>query len=393
MKENSRFPIFVIALTIFIDITGFGIVLPLLPFYADIFGADSFTLGLVVASFSVMQFIFSPILGRLSDRYGRKPILLLSIFFSGISFVLFAIANSLLMLFISRFVAGMATESAIARAYIADVTTEEERTGGIGKVGAAFGAGFIVGPVIGGLTSVYGFSAPGFTAAALTLLNFLLVLLFLPQSPYRKSSEYEKEREGLNYLKTLKLGLRKQKIGLVLAITFMVILAFSAIPVILPLLGIDFFGFQEVEMSYFFMYIGVVQIILQGFLIGRLTDKLGDELMIVLGTASLTFGTFFVALFPNIILFVVCITFIAGGIGILNTSIPSFVSKRSSADEQGGGMGVVESVSSIARIPGPILGGFVFQFAGLFFAFSLSALLSSLAFLLSCRVFQTCKLE
>lgn len=155
-------PVFVVVMTLFIDATGFGMIIPLLPFYTKTFHAGSAALGILVASFSFMQFTFSPILGRISDNMGRKPILIISIFTSTASFLLFALANSFLILLLSRIAAGLATETAVAQAYIADITSKRERASGIGKVGAAHGAGFIIGPAIGGTLSVYGFSAPGF---------------------------------------------------------------------------------------------------------------------------------------------------------------------------------------------------------------------------------------
>lgn len=391
MKSKKLFsPVFVIVMTIFIDISGFGIVLPLLPFYANSFGATPFSFGILVASFSVMQFIFAPILGGISDKIGRRPILLISIFFSGFSFVLFAVANSFYLLLISRLIAGMATESAVARAYIADITPKKERSAGIGKVGAAFGAGFIVGPVIGGLLSEFGFFGPGLAATILTVVNFVSVFLFLPESLNKKSN---KSDIGFSsYWDAFKIGYKNPKIGLVLLINFIITLAFSAIPVILPLLGINLFNFKEVDMSYFFMYIGFVQIIIQGFLIGKLEKRFGEEIMIVLGSLLMAIGTFGAPIFANILFFVFCVSLIAGGIGVLNTAIPSYVSKRSSSKAQGGGMGLVDSVGSIARIPGPIIGGFMFEFGGLFVAFFLSTVFLVVAFALSCRIFQTCRL-
>jgi len=156
-------------MTLFIDATGFGMIIPLLPFYAETFQAGSAALGILIASFPLMQFIFSPILGRISDNVGRKPVLVISILTSAGSFVLFAVANSFFILLLSRIVAGLATETAVAQAYIADITSKKERASGIGKVGAAHGAGFIIGPAIGGTLSVYGFSAPGLAAVFLTV--------------------------------------------------------------------------------------------------------------------------------------------------------------------------------------------------------------------------------
>ena len=182
-QARSRFsPVFVVVMTLFIDATGFGMIIPLLPFFAETFQAGSVALGVLIASFPLMQFIFSPILGRLSDNVGRKPVLVISILTSAGSFFLFAVANSFFVLLLSRIVAGLATETAVAQAYIADITSARERSSGIGKVGAAHAAGFIMGPAIGGILSVYGFSAAGFAAVFLTVVNLLFVLFFLPES-------------------------------------------------------------------------------------------------------------------------------------------------------------------------------------------------------------------
>lgn len=378
-------------MTIFIDITGFGMIIPLLPFYAETFQAGSTALGVLVASFSIMQFIFSPILGRISDNVGRKPVLVLSILTSMASFILFALANSFFILILSRIVAGMATETAVAQAYIADITSKKERSTGIGRVAAAHGAGFIIGPAIGGLLSVYGFSAPGFAAAILTLLNLLFVFFFLPESIQNKSLGIRITRNSIAvYLRKLVDALAKPLTGMVLVIFFIVFLAFSAIPVIVPLLGISFFGFGSVEMSYFFMYIGLIQIVLQGFIIGRLANRFGEEKLIVFGPLAMMVGMFLMPLFPNIVIFLASLTMIASGSGVMRTVVPGFISKRTPANEQGGILGVTQSVSTIARVPGPLVGGFVFEFAGLAAPFFLGASLLVGAFGLGCRVFQTC---
>lgn len=377
-------------MTVFIDITGFGIIIPLLPFYAKSFQAGSTALGVLVASFSLMQFIFAPILGRVSDNVGRRPALLLSILISMASFILFALANSFLILLLSRIVSGMATETAIAHAYIADTTSKRERATGMGRVGAAFGAGFVIGPAIGGFLSVYGFRAPGFAAATLTLLNFLFVFLFLPESiSHTRSSTQMASNSKSGNLRRLVDTLTRPLIGAVLIIYFIITLAFSAIPVIAPLLGIYFFAFDSVEMSYVFMYIGLIQIVLQGFVIGRLAKKFGEEKLIAFGPLLMTLGMFLMPLTPNIAIFTGSITMIALSIGTLNTMIPSFISKRAPANEQGGMLGIAQSVSSIARVPGPVIGGFVFEF-GLVAPFFLSAAVLIVAFGLGCRVLQTC---
>ena len=384
-------PTIVVVMTIFIDVTGFGIILPLLPFYAETFQAGSTALGVMIASFSIMQFIFSPILGRISDNIGRKPVLLISITISVASFILFATANSFLLLLISRIIAGMATETAVAQAYIVDITNEKERAKGIGKVGAAHGAGFIIGPVISGFLSVYGFSIPGFAAAALALMNLLFVLFFLPESLDRSQSGGQTEVDSnFGYLRKLARALSTPVTGAVLVIFFIVFLAFSAIPVIVPLLGISFFGFGSVEMSYFFVYIGIIQIASQGFVIGRLVNKFGEEKLMMLGPLLMVIGMFLMPLIPSIVVFLASITMISFGSGIMRTIVPSFISKRGSVNERGGILGVTQSVASIAQIPGPLIGGFIFEAAGLAAPFLLSSALGAFAFGLGCRVFQTC---
>jgi predicted MFS family arabinose efflux permease len=330
-------------------------------------------------------------LGRISDSAGRRPILLLSILISSISFLLFALANSFLMLLLSRVIAGMATESAVAQAYIADITSKKERATGMGKVGAAFGAGFIVGPAIGGFLSVLGFSAPGFAAFALTLLNLLFAFFFLPESIVQTHSGMQIASDSdEGYLRKLGNALARPMIGAVLVVLFIITLAFSAVPVILPLLANSFFGFEEIEMSYFFMYIGLIQIVMQGFLIGRLVKKFGEEKLIASGLLLMMLGIFFMPLIPSVAIFMPSLTMIAVGIGMMNTAVPTFISKRTPADEQGGMMGVTQSVSGIARIPGPIIGGLVFEFAGLATPFFLSAALLMVAFSLGCGVLQAC---
>lgn len=192
-NRNSKglSPIFVIVLTVFIDITGYGIIIPLLPFYANEFQAGPTALGILIASFAIMQFFFSPLLGKASDKKGRKPILLISLLISFISFTVFSFANSYLMLLFSRIIAGIATERAVAQAYIADATDHKTRTKEMGKIGAALGAGFIIGPAIGGFLSTYGFSIPGYAAMILTLINILFVISFLPE-PQRDQEKKEK---------------------------------------------------------------------------------------------------------------------------------------------------------------------------------------------------------
>ena len=380
-------PILVLVVTTLVDMTGFGMIIPLLPFYAARLNAGPTSLGVLLASFSIMQFIFSPLLGRWSDRVGRRPVLILSILTSIASFALFTVAESLIVLLLSRIVAGLATEGAVAQAYIADITSNEERAAGMGKVGAATGVGFILGPALGGFLSPYGFWAPGVAAMALGLLNLVFVLLFLPEPQVHKRSRPKLE-EG--FARRLLDALTRPLTGQVFIIYFVITLAFAAVPVIVPLLAIDFYGFTSVEMSYVFIYIGVLQILLQGFAMGRLTRRIGEDRLIVLGPLLMLIGIFVMPLLPNLAVFAASLAMISFGVGLTNTAVPSFVSQRTPPEEQGAILGVTQSVSSIARIPGPLIGGVAFELAGLAAPFFLSSLMLMIPFLLGCRVFHAC---
>ena len=384
-------PIYVIVLTVFIDITGYGMIIPLLPFYANEFQAGPAALGILIASFAIMQFFFSPLLGRASDKIGRKPILLLSLLISFIGFTIFSFANSYLTLLFSRIIACIATERAVAQAYIADVTDHKSRTKEMGKIGAALGAGFIVGPAIGGALGTYGFSIPGFAAMFLTLLNIVFVMSFLPEPQREKEQTMKNAGRRLGFLQELLDSLRKPLLGITLLILFIVTLAFSTIPVIVPLLSIDFFNFSSLELSFVFIYIGLIQIVMQGFVINSLSRRFGDEKLIALGPVLMATGAFLMPIFQNVIIFFFTNSLLAAGFGIINTSIPAFLSKRISLNEQGSILGAASSVASIANIPGPLVIGFIYAFAGSFVPFLISAVMLALAFLIGCRVYSACK--
>jgi MFS family permease len=385
-------PIFVIVLTVFIDITGYGILIPLLPLYAIEFQAGPTALGILIASFAIMQFFFSPLLGKASDKMGRKPIILISLLISFISFTIFSFASSYLMLLLSRIIAGIATERAVAQAYIADVTDHKNRTKEMGKIGAALGAGFIIGPALGGSLRIYGVSIPGYAAMILTIINILFVISFLPEP--RRNIEKTKEitRTTSGYLRGLRDSLRKPLFGPTFLILFIITLAFSTIPVIVPLLSIDFFNFNELELSYIFIYIGLIQIVLQGFYINRLSKRFGEEKLIAFGPILMATGILLMPIFQNVIIFFFANGVLAAGFGIINTSIPAFLSKRIGLDEQGSILGIAGSVVSIANIPGPLIIGLIYEITGSFIPFFISSIMLVIAFLIGIRVYSSCNL-
>jgi len=392
-KSKGLSPIFVIVLTVFIDITGYGIIIPILPKFTEQFQASPIALGILIASFSIMQFFFSPLLGKASDTTGRKPILLISLLISLIGFTIFSFANSYLMLLLSRVIAGIATERAVAQAYIADITDHQSRLKEMGKIGAALGAGFIIGPAMGGvLGEMYGFAMAGYAAMVLTLLNILFVISFLPEPQRTKEKTVESTNPNLGYLSGLRAAIKKPLFGSTLLILFIVTLAFSTIPVIVPLLSIEYFNFGPFELSLVFVYIGLIQILMQGFLINRLSKRLGEQKLIILGPMMMALGIFAMPIFQNVILFYLTNALLAAGFGIINTSIPAFLSKRISIDQQGSILGIAGSVSSVGNIPGPLIIGFVYAFAGSSVPFFISAVLLATASLIGCRIFRECKL-
>jgi DHA1 family tetracycline resistance protein-like MFS transporter len=384
-------PINVLMLTVLVDMTGFGMIIPLIPFYAQEFASGPSGIGLLIASFSLMQFIFSPLLGRISDTRGRRSVLLFSILTSIGSFFLFTLATSYLVLLLSRIVAGLATEGAVAQAYIADITSKEERSAGIGKIGAAIGVGFILGPVIGGLLSPYGFKAPGTAALVLSVLNFGFVFFFLPE-PERTQQSTSNINLHLS-VKNMWRAVKEPITGQVYLIFFIVTLAFAAVPVIVPLLAIDYYGFTEVEMSYVFIFIGLIQVFLQGFAIKKLVNRIGEEKLIIFGPVLLLAGVVLTPILRNIPGFGIATILTAIGVGISNTAVPGFISLMTPHEEQGSTLGITQSIGSVARIFGPILSGYIVEISDVQSSFYVSGFMLLLSFLIGCRIFRACTLS
>ncbi|MFQ5950533.1 MAG: MFS transporter [Candidatus Geothermarchaeales archaeon] len=377
--------LFVIILTVFVDLIGFGIIIPLLPFYAQELGAGPTALGLLLASFSFMAFVFAPILGRLSDRYGRRPILLLSLVGSTTGHLIFALADSLLLLLLSRIIAGTAAASlSVAQAYIADTTTPKERARGMGLIGASFGVGVIVGPVIGGSLIGYGFSAPGFAAAAIAFSNLLLALSLLPESlpPSLRARHRILPRRPSGFIE----GFRRPIIGPLLITVFVIFFSFATIPVVYPLFGIELFDLGPRDMSLIFIYIGAVQVVIQAGMIGRLVRWVGEERLLVSGTLLMTVTIFAVPLIPELTAFLILTGLISAGIAIASPVILSMISTRSSPSEQGKMLGLSQSVAALARIPGPLSAGLIFEYLGVAAPFVISAVMMLLGFALSLRI-------
>jgi DHA1 family tetracycline resistance protein-like MFS transporter len=355
----NRSPLLVIFITVFIDLVGFGIVIPVLPFYVEgtRFNASPRAVGLLFASYSVMQLLFTPILGRLSDKYGRRPVLLVSILGTSLAFLIMGFATSLWMLFAGRILDGITGGNiSTAQAYIADVTTPEDRAKGMGMVGAAFGLGFIFGPAIGGILSKWSISVPFFFAAGLAFANATLLYFKLPETvtpdhPARTSAATGRWSQ-------LVKALNQSRLAFVLSIYFLFIVAFSIMTTSFALFTMYRFGFDASHNGYLFAFVGVVGAIIQGALIGRLVKHF-TELPLVVAGAFLFAASLFAIPFTGPQSGLLALLLVGGGFAIGNSlatpALTGLASKSVGRGEQGGVLGVTQSVASLARTVGPVI--------------------------------------
>jgi DHA1 family tetracycline resistance protein-like MFS transporter len=353
-----RSPLLVIFITVFIDLIGFGIVIPVLPFYVEgtKFNATPRAVGLLFASYSIMQLIFTPILGRLSDRYGRRPVLLLSLIGTGLGFLILGLARSLWMLFAGRILDGITGGNiSTAQAYIADVTTPDERAKGMGMVGAAFGLGFIFGPAIGGILSRWGISLPFFFASALAFANATLLYFTLPETvtadhPARVSAA------GGGWSQ-ITASLKETRLAVVLLIYFLSIVAFSILTTSFALYTMYRFGFDAQRNGYLFVFVGLIGALIQGMLIGRLVKRWGEMPLVVTGTllfaGSLLMIPFIRPQTGGLLALLAVLGVFAVGNSLSGPALTSLASKSAGAGEQGGVLGVTQAAASLARAVGP----------------------------------------
>jgi multidrug resistance protein len=356
-----RSPLIVIFTTVFIDLVGFGIVIPVLPFYAEgtVFNATPRTVGLLFASYSIMQLIFSPILGSLSDKYGRRPVLLLSIIGTGIGFLVLGFATTLFMLFVGRILDGITGGNiSTAQAYIADITTEENRTKGMGLIGAAFGLGFILGPAIGGILSRWGIQVPFLFAAGLCFANAVLLYFTLPETVTADHPAKNRAGRGRSF-KNVVNSLRQPRLSFVLIIYFLFVVAFSIMTTAFSLYTMFRFGYDAQHTGYLFAYVGLIAVIIQGGLIGRLVKRFGELPLVIFGALCFAISLFAVP-FVGPAAGGLAALLVGGGVFSMGNSLAtpaltSLASKSVGAAEQGSVLGVTQSVASLARAVGPFL--------------------------------------
>jgi DHA1 family tetracycline resistance protein-like MFS transporter len=352
-------PLFIIFVTILVNLIGFGIIIPLLPFYATTFGASPLMVGLLFASFSLAQLVASPVLGAWSDRWGRRPILIFSLIGTVVSFVMLALAHSLTMLFAARIVDGLSGGNiTTARAYIGDIATEENRARSFGMLGAAFGLGFIIGPGLGGLFSHLSYTAPIWAAAAITVVATLLAWLWLPETVHRVNAVAGSPWRALRDLSG-RADLRR-----LFAIDFLYWGSFAVYQTTFALFGARRFGFDAAHTGYLLAAFGFLGVIVQVAMVGPIVKRLGEKHTLMVGLVFAAAGWGGSALTHSLPVFLAMLIPGAIGIGLCNPSLVSLVSGAAGKFEQGRVQGAAGALESLGRTLGPIWGNGALQFVG-----------------------------
>ncbi|UCH59511.1 MAG: MFS transporter [Anaerolineales bacterium] len=422
-------PVFVIVL---IDLLGLTIIIPLMPLYAASFGADALTIGLLGAAYPVMQFIGAPLLGRLSDQYGRRPILVISQLGTLVGFLVLGFSNTLWLLFLARIIDGISGANiATAQAVITDSTTEKNRTQGLGLLGAAFGIGFVVGPIIAFVSlalSGNNYRVPAFAAAIFSLLSILLTWFWLQETLPPEQRGQATEKAGFSS-RTLFQELRHPAVGLLLALMFAQQIAFGGLEQLLALFTLNRLGLNASGNAIIFVFVGLIVVVVQGWLIGRWSRRFGDRRLVYIGLAVLAIGLVFTALTPEqplptysrerleqelrssgdfrthenpttrnlavelppdtnngwlgISWMLVAMVPAAIGCGMLQPSINSLITKRVNRDEVGGMLGISAAFLSGANAIAPLIGGVIFQALGASAPFLLGGMLMAVLWLIA----------
>ena len=351
--------LFSIIFVVFMDLLGFSLILPLLPYYAETFKASEFVTGLLIASYAAMQLIGAPILGRLSDRFGRRPVLLVSVLGTFLGFVLLGVANNLWILFASRILDGITGGNlSVAQAYISDVTDVRNRSRGLGMIGAAFGLGFIIGPAAGGFLSQWGYHLPAMMAASLSLVNLGLIFFWLPESltSERRRAMKQQQRPAVTP-GALITALKRPFSGALLITRFFFGLAFAIFQTIFSLYALSKFSLSAAQTGFILTYVGVLAVFVQGFLVGRLTHRFREDMLIFTSVALMAISLAGWALAPSVTWLLIVLTPTAISGGLLNTLLSSTLTKAVASHEIGGILGLGTAIESATRIIAPILGG------------------------------------
>jgi MFS transporter, DHA1 family, tetracycline resistance protein len=379
MSAQKKSPLVIIFFTVFLYLVGFGVIIPILPLLGKQFGASSTQVGLLMSIYSLMQFFFSPMWGRVSDRLGRRPVLLFCLLGEAGAYLLFAAARDLNMLFVARALAGFFGASiSTASAYISDVTPANERSKGMALIGAAFGLGFMVGPALGGGLTWLAEGSTSFTlyfVSALCFLTFIFGYFFLQES-LKEKANHSRESRWQNFIKYFKRPVVSQ----LLWIFFINTLAFATFEATLVLLMADRFAWGLGEVSFGFAYIGVISTVNQGLLVRRLLPRFGERNMLVFGISMMTLCFAAIPMATELWMMVIVMTVLPFAYAFMNPTLLGSLSVLSASNEQGAVLGSAQGLAALGRILGPAFGGFVYgahQGSPFFFA-ALFTLIGSL---------------
>jgi DHA1 family multidrug resistance protein-like MFS transporter len=389
-QNTNRRALVLLFLTIFVAMVGFGVIMPILPFYAENMGANATTLGLLFATYSIIQFFFSPIWGQVSDRIGRKPPLLIGLLGFSVSFALFGLATHLWMLFAARILGGLLSAAVLptVMAYIADTTDDEHRGSGMGVMGASMGMGVTFGPVIGGFLGHYSPALPFFFSAGLAATVAVVMFFLLPESlpPEARKPADAQARRG-TALRGLLVAL-SGPLAFILVIAFLSSFATANLEATFALFTEVGLGFGAADLGILFGVMGITMAFTQGFLVGPMIGRWGEARMIQLGLVASAVG--YVALLFTFDMATVLLVMVVMGVGsaAMRPAITSLVSKRTTADKQGNMMGVVNSYNSLGRIFGPTTGGLLFDHLGYRSPYIFGAAIFFVTYLLSIVLFR-----
>jgi MFS transporter, DHA1 family, tetracycline resistance protein len=353
MKKS---PLATILLVVFVDLIGFGMIIPILPLYAKSFQAAEWQIGLLLACYSFMQFLASPVLGYISDRIGRKPVLLVSLIGSAIGYAVMASAASLTMLFIARIIAGICGASVgTAAAYIADITPPENRSRRMGLIGAAFGVGFVLGPAIGGILSQFWTKGPFWFGAGLAFLNAIAVLLILPEPERHVKRSEAAIPAGTDVVDQTGRG----GIPILVVTYFVAIAGFAIVTMIYPQVLDRRFSLTPAQISLVFVFLGLVGAFIQGGAIGRMARRFGDYKLAAAGLLLMAISMVIMPFAHNIPLFLLFTFGLAAGNSLAQPTLMAMASRLAASTAQGRVIGTVQSAGSLGRVVGPSAGGFM----------------------------------
>ena len=381
----------IMLLVVFTDLVGFGVIIPLLPFYGEHFGAAPLAVTMLLATYSGLQLVAAPLWGRLSDRIGRRPIVLVSTATSVAAYLWLAHADALWMLFAARALQGISAGNiSVAQAYIADVTAPENRAKGMGLMGAALGLGFIVGPAIGGALgggdpSAITVALPAYAAAGFSALALVLAALLLKESlpPERRA---EAARHRIGRIAQIRSAFARPNLRRLMTLFFTTTFAFAGMETTFALWALARFGWGPRQVGELFAMVGIVLVLIQGGLIGRLTKRFGEPRMLLAGTVTIAIGLALLAAAMTPIVGIGASSLLALGMGMAQPSTTSLISREARATEQGGILGVNQSVGSLARLLGPAVAGSAFSLGGPSAPYILGAALMLVSSWLATRV-------